>query len=248
MKLNICKMGLLRCQDEKRQLIQRKRYVRLFLRKSHAWHRINRLGYHGDIADMPTAANELFNHRDLPERMEEEQITPGELEPPEGTTLQGDTFTFADDSDEHITTLEEASSLLLLDELKAIAKDAKVQGKNKTELLAALRRTSGKQSGLEAFRRTSQLGLEDTATLSRTNSVDSIRSMTPSEREGSPSKTNRDAHFVRKIMAETGQSIRLSSAPYRLFERVHLVFYRSTQWTEKSLTAIILARIARWNL
>jgi Fanconi-associated nuclease 1 len=36
-------------------------------------------------------------------------------------------------------------------------------------------------------------------------------------------------------------------ATLKLFERVHLVFYRSTEWTEKSLTTIILAKIARWN-
>ena len=35
-----------------------------------------------------------------------------------------------------------------LDELKALAKDAKVKGKNKGELLKALRRTSQKQAGL----------------------------------------------------------------------------------------------------
>lgn len=209
-------------------------YVRLFLRKTHAWHRIARLGYYGDIADMPGAASELYRFRDLPEPTTESQVTPGELEPPEGATL-GSCFTFADNSDDHITTLEEASSLLLLDELKAIAKEAKVQGKNKTELLKALRRTSGKQAGL------------DFVPLTRSDTQESVRSYASGEREESPSKTNRDTHFVRKIMAETGQCIRLSPAPLKLFERVHLVFYRSTEWTEKSLTTIILARIARRN-
>ena len=183
---------------------------------------------------MASAVIELFLQRDLPETPAEPQVSPGELVPPEGSDL-AECFSFADNSDEHITSLEEASSLLLLDELKAIAKEARVQGKNKTELLRALRRTSGKQVGL------------DFATLQRTDTEDSVRSMTPDEREGSPGKTNRDTHFVRKIMAETGQCIRLSSAPHRLFERVHLVFYRSTEWTEKSLTTIILARIARRN-
>jgi len=183
---------------------------------------------------MVSAVNELFLQRDLPEAEAEPQVSPGELVPPEGSDLES-CFSFADNSDEHITTLEEASSLLLLDELKNIAKEAKVQGKNKTELLRALRRTSGKQGGL------------DFATLQRTDTEDSVRSMTPGEREDSPGKTNRDTHFVRKIMAETGQCIRLSSAPHKLFERVHLVFYRSTEWTEKSLTTIILARIARRN-
>src|ERR1700759_5239454 len=48
-------------------------------------------------------------------------------------------------------------------------------------------------------------------------------------------------------MNETGSCIRLSLAPRALFERVHLVFYRSTEWTEKSLTTIILAKISRRN-
>lgn len=209
-------------------------YVRLFLRKTHAWHRISRLGYYGDIADMPGAVNELYKYRELPEPTTEAQISPGELGPPEGATL-GSCFRFADNSDDHIGTLEEASSLLLLDELKMIAKDVKVQGKNKTELLNALRRTSGKQAGL------------DFAPLTRSDTQESVQSYASGEREESPGKTNRDAHFVRKILAETGQCIRLSPAPLKLFERVHLVFYRSTEWTEKSLTTIILARIARRN-
>ena len=58
---------------------------------------------------------------------------------------------------------------------------------------------------------------------------------------------NRDKHFVQKILASTGSCIRLSLATLKLFERVHLVFYRSTEWTDKSLTTIILARISRRN-
>jgi Fanconi-associated nuclease 1 len=58
---------------------------------------------------------------------------------------------------------------------------------------------------------------------------------------------NRDKHFVRKIMSNTGPCIRLSLPTLKLFERVHLVFYRSTEWTDKSLTTIILARISRRN-
>ncbi|KAI7225457.1 hypothetical protein KC352_g15825, partial [Hortaea werneckii] len=122
-------------------------YVRLFLRKTSSWHRINRLGYHGDISDMPQAIADIQLVRKLPESSSKAEDYPGELEPPEGTTLQT-SFTFADRSEDCITDLEEASSLLLLDELKALARDAKVQGKNKKELLRAFRRTSGKQTGL----------------------------------------------------------------------------------------------------
>ena len=102
-------------------------YVRLFLRKTSSWHRITRLGYHSDIADLPKAIEELQVVRDLPVASSQDQEHPGELAPPEGTTL-GESFMFADRSQDCITTLEEASSLLLLDELKAIAKEVKVQG------------------------------------------------------------------------------------------------------------------------
>jgi Fanconi-associated nuclease 1 len=220
------------------------RYVRLFLRKTSAWHRIKSLGYHSDVADLDAAIEELQQTRQLPASTAEHQNHPGELEPPAGTTLAS-SFTFADRSDV-ISTLEEASSLLKLDELKALAKEAKVQGRNKSELLQALRRTSRQQTGLAS-------------TLRRSDTSGSVKS----EGEASPfikteavpnpdslvddDDRNRDAHFTRKIMNETGQCIRLTLAPLKLFERVHLVFYRSTEWTEKSLTTIILARIARWN-
>jgi Fanconi-associated nuclease 1 len=137
--------------------------------------------------------------------------------------------------------MEEASSLLQLDELKAIAKEAKVQGKNKADLLKALRRMSQRQSGL------GWVGLK------RSESQHSISSESLYENEderaspGPMSDINRDSHFLRKIMAVTGPCIRLSLPTLNLFERVHLVFYRSTEWTDKSLTTIILSRISRRN-
>jgi Fanconi-associated nuclease 1 len=127
-------------------------------------------------------------------------------------------FRFAGDTDE-ITTLEEASSLLLLEELKVLAKDAKVQGKSKKELLEAFRASSQRQTGLN---------WNDTE-------------------HDSPPAVNRDDHYIQKILEYTGDCIRLAPGPYALFERVHLVFYRSTEWTEKSLTTIILAKISRRN-
>lgn len=212
-------------------------YVRLFLRKTSSWHRINRLGYHRDISELPRAIEALQASRDLPAPSSQAENHPGELDPPVDTTLDT-TFTFADKSEDCITTLEEASSLLLLDELKAIAKDAKVQGKNKKELLQALRRTSGKQTGLGW----SSLKRSDTEETTLSNgSRSGSREATPGRLE------NRDAHFLDTIMAETGPCIRLSLPALKLFERVHLVFYRSTEWTEKSLTTLILARIARRN-
>ncbi|KAF2498357.1 hypothetical protein BU16DRAFT_504587 [Lophium mytilinum] len=218
-------------------------YVRLFLRKTASWHRINSLGYHSDISDLDTSILSLQQSRALPSSSSQVQANPGELEPPAGTTL-GDEFTFADRSEDEIKTLEEASSLLKLDELKALAKDAKVQGKNKGELLRALRRTSQKQAGL------GWVGLKrsdtDSSRRSSASGMDSEAAELDAEDDNS-SEANRDTHFTRKILQETGPCIRLTLAPLKLFERVHLVFYRSTEWTEKSLTTIILAKIARRN-
>ncbi|CAL3964009.1 hypothetical protein PZA11_001475 [Diplocarpon coronariae] len=211
-------------------------YVRLFLRKTSVWHRINRLGYYSDIADLPEAAKTLQCDRALPDSSSTLQENPAELTPPEGTLL-GSSFSFADSSDGLITTLEEASSLLKLEELKAIAKEAKVQGKNKAGLLKSLLQMSQRQSGL------GWVGLK------RSDSQHSIASE-PGGEDGtgdSMSDVNRDSHFRRKIMATTGPCIRLSLPALKLFERVHLVFYRSTEWTDKSLTTIILARISRRN-
>ncbi|KAI4163863.1 MAG: hypothetical protein LQ342_002636 [Letrouitia transgressa] len=215
-------------------------YVRLFLRKTAAWHRINRLSYYRDIADLSAAVEELSQQFKLPTATASEQITPGEAGPPEETVL-GESFTFADISKEHIQTLEEASSLLLLDELKKLAKEAKIQGKNKGELLKALRCSSQKQSSL-GWRDLKRSDTEDSVKSEQSLDEDVKDGQTP-EAEG----TNQDFYFVRKILSTTGPCIRLSSAALKLFERVHLVFYRSTEWTEKSLTTIILARISRRN-
>ncbi|SLM34366.1 VRR-NUC domain [Lasallia pustulata] len=217
-------------------------YVRLFLRKTAAWHRINRLGYYSDIADLAGAVKELRTPRSLPASTGDIQVNPGEIECWESTTLEGP-FTFADGSDGQITTFEEASTLLKLDELKTIAKEAKVHGKNKRELLIALRRTSQKQGGL------------GWASIKRSDTEDSVKSDGSIFEQNESvdlanidgAGINRDSHFVRKILANTGSCVRLSSAPLKLFERVHLVFYRSTAWTEKSLTTIILARTSRRN-
>jgi fanconi-associated nuclease 1 len=217
------------------------RYVRLFLRKTAAWHRINLLGYHSDVTSIESTVADLQSSRKIPTVAPDEQHNPGELEPLEAVPL-GTTFTFADDSDSFINTLEEASTLLRLDELKNLSREAKVQGKNKSELMYNLRRTSQQQGGI------------GWNTLKRSNTGGSTRSSTAEQSDGDTTPleeaevgVNRDGHFVRKILAETGPCIRLSPAPLKLFERVHLVFYRSTEWTEKSLTTIILARIARRN-
>lgn len=191
------------------------RYVRLFLRKTSAWHRINRLGYYSDISDLYPVATDLQRDRNLPKLEDEDK----DKEESPSAIDWGSSFRFADGTQE-ITTLEEASSLLLLDELKGFAKEVKAQGKNKKELLAALRESSQSQTGL---------GFNDIKT----------KKDQPNQPE------NRDQHFLHKILDHTGECIRLTPGPRSLFERVHLVFYRSTEWTEKSLTTIILAKMSK---
>lgn len=218
-------------------------YVRLFLRKTAAWHRQDRLGYYSDVSDPDAVIAALQEPRSLPEE-KGDTATDGTGQVA-GVALQdwslGETFSFTDSSDEYINTVQEAATLLSLDELKYLAKEAKVQGKNKADILKKLLRMSSQQSGLLS------VGLR------RHNTNGSAASHgDPDEGSGTPEperiqNLNRNRHFLAKIMAMTGPCIRLSPSVFKLFERVHLVFYRSTEWTEKSLTTIILAKISKRN-
>jgi Fanconi-associated nuclease 1 len=164
---------------------------------------------------MSRVVSDLRRTHPLPCTPESPILNPADAEP-RISSLSGN-FRFAD-SIEEITTLEEASSLLLLDELKALAKEAKLEGRSKKELLTALSRSSQTQTSIYW-----------------------------SNTENTAHFPNRDNHFIPKILDYTGDCIRLASGPRALFERVHLVFYRSTEWSEKSLTTIILAKMSRRN-
>ncbi|KAI0196855.1 VRR-NUC domain-containing protein [Astrocystis sublimbata] len=217
-------------------------YVRLFLRKTSSWHRIARLGYYNDISDTEAAVKELQSSRDLPRDSSIEQPPPETPQSDVGAFVEEqcileNAFTFADASEDFIDTVEEAVSLLNLDEVKALAKEARVHGKNKAGLANAICRMSNRQAGLLS------MGLQ------RADSVESLQSMQDSPAEspgpGLGDDANRRKHFLEKILAITGSCVRLSLSVFGLFERVHLVFYRSTEWTEKSLTTIILAKASK---
>ncbi|KAI0177008.1 VRR-NUC domain-containing protein [Pestalotiopsis sp. NC0098] len=217
-------------------------YVRLFLRKSATWHRIAKLGYYDDVSNLENAVKELQETRPFPVALSSSQVDPDSEAARFAQEVHslGESFSFADDSDTCIQTVEEAITLLGLDELKGLAKDARVQGKNKADFVKSICRMSNRQAGLMS------MGLQ------RSNTHDSAASNDPTPEADSPGPqlvddSNRNRHFLEKIMAITGSSIRLSLPVFKLFERVHLVFYRSTEWTEKSLTAIILAKISRRN-
>lgn len=216
------------------------------MRKRSTWHRVSCLGYHSDISDLSTAVKGLQAHRVLPQPVAaKDHVYP--------SNPWGSSFTFADASEVHITTLEEASSLLSLEELKAIAKEAKVHGKNKAGLLDALHRMSRRQSGLGWVGLQRSQGSPAFPTLNSVRGTDEdissrdtnmILSKPVSEQDipgmsiitGKPNPTsfegkNRDLHFVFKILGKIGPCIRLTPGTLKLFERVHLVYYRSTEWT-----------------
>ncbi|KAF3162650.1 hypothetical protein TWF225_006735 [Orbilia oligospora] len=181
-------------------------YVRLFLRKTNAWFRVGKLGYFYDIKNMPTAC----------------------------AALQSQDISFAQNESE-ITTIDEAASMLTVEELKTITKEAKVAGGNKTQLIAALRRSCANQGSLNIQ---GQLRI-----IHNSNNGSNNNSTTGQSRYG----TIRTKAVIDKMLGITGPCIRLVESVTTLFSRVHLVFYRSTEWTEKSLTTLILARIMKRN-
>ncbi|KAF5023872.1 hypothetical protein F66182_4076 [Fusarium sp. NRRL 66182] len=190
--------------------------------------------------------NEVFRHwRDLD--YEAQYLTASPTESPEhGLEFEeprlDEKFTFADASEDHVTSVEEAASLLSLDELKDLAKEAKTQGRNKAELIRSLVKMSKQQTGLMSVG-LSRHNSRGSASEDQQNKDIKAIAKAKLRREDS----NREQHFLTKILAIVGPCIRLSPPAFKLFERIHLVFYRSTEWTEKSLTTIILAKIARRN-
>lgn len=150
-----------------------------------------------------------------------------------------DSFVFVDSSESHITSVEDAAGLLNFEEMKMIAKEWKLQGKTKSELSQALCRTSKQQTRLLS------LGIRRSGSSTSLAEGEHLGEVpcTVSEQRGE----DRRGLFLDKVSAITGPCIRISPTTFKLFERVHLVFYRSTEWTENSLTTIILSKISRRN-
>ncbi|RPB19861.1 coiled-coil domain-containing protein MTMR15 [Terfezia boudieri ATCC MYA-4762] len=166
-------------------------YVRLFLRKSATWFRLNKLGYHSDILDINAACSVLWS-------------------PQVGLA----------DHYDAIDTLDEAVSLLTLEELKLIGKDEKFTGcTTKSQLISALKKAATSQGRLRGG---GQLSI---------------------------SFDGNGAKYIKKILEITasGPCIRLHPTAATLFNRVHLVFYRSTEYSDDSLKTLILARTSKRN-
>ena len=171
-------------------------YVRLFLRKKSQWFRVEKLGYYSDISDITAASNHLC----LP------QIA---LAEPQNV----------------LADIDEALSLLSLEELKDFARESKCSGTTKPQISASLSHMAKTQAGLSKCSN-GQLTLNFTS-----NGVIQPR-------------TN---HYITKIVEKTGPLIRLLPGPVALFHRLHTVFFRSTNYDEKSLATLILAKISRRN-
>jgi Fanconi-associated nuclease 1 len=171
-------------------------YVRLFLRKKAQWFRVDKLGYYSDISNISDAST----HLTLP------NITLAETH-----SVLGD--------------VDEALSLLSLDELKEFAKEAKCSGTTKSQISASLSHMAKTQTGFKKCQ-DGQLTL-----------TFAPKGVTES----------RKSHYVSKILAKTGPLIRLLPIPVALFHRLHTVFFRSTNYDEKSLATLILAKISKRN-
>lgn len=129
---------------------------------------------------------------------------------------------FADDESE-ISDLAPLLSLLSLDELKAISRDFQCKGTTKERIVESLTKLSKLQSGLQ---RSGSLGLafDESGKLGRKETL-----------------------LLSRVRKQLGKLIRLRAEPVALLNRLHIVFYRSSDYNEKSLTTLILAKISRRN-
>src|SRR6266496_5601469 len=168
-------------------------YVRLFLRKNSQWFRVEKLGYYSDISDITAASNHLC-------------LSQIALAEPQNV----------------LADIDEALSLLSLEELKDFARESKCSGTTKPQISASLSHMAKTQAGL-----------------SKCSNGQLTLNFTP---KGVIQP--RTSHYINKILEKTGPLIRLLPGPVALFHRLHTVFFRSTNYDEKSLATLILAKIS----
>ncbi|KAL1889552.1 hypothetical protein Sste5346_008800 [Sporothrix stenoceras] len=225
-------------------------YVRLFLRKEAAWHRTQRLSYSSSIDDLQTAIETLQEEHTLPKCDDDDGKILLSKAVPQDWAL-GDTLVFAQSFDSVDTTVEEAVGLLSLDELKSMAKQMKAIGKTKAELQAAIIHMATKQRTLMSAGLSRHPSTDSAAPTPATPATPATPE--PPERpvpelcRSSTVSSSRSEQLVEKVAAITGPCIRICPSVFKLFERVHLVFYRTSEWTEKSLTTIVLAKMSKRN-
>ncbi|PHH74693.1 hypothetical protein CDD82_4813 [Ophiocordyceps australis] len=188
-------------------------YVRLFLRKTDAWHRSSRLKYQADIGDAE-AAVERLKHQHAITPCKSRQASDELAEMGFHDAPIGESFSFVNVLHVDAQTISQALPLLLVSELTALAKEAKTWARGKNGLVRALVATSRQQKALGLGTRRGE-------------------------------EQEQEQHVVQRTRGLVGTCVRVSRASLALFERVHVVFYKSTAWSEKSLTTVILARMAK---
>lgn len=200
-------------------------FVRLFMRKRGKWFRANALTYYNDVSNMRTACDQLL----LP------------------------SVTFAMDAKElELQGVQEALSLLTLDELKLLATQTKCasrpSSRTKTELYEALCKYAREQC---FFRKQKNPTLAACAGQSKIKSFFVVRQPETDTKENHPpeecplSPSQRLSPLMRKITSITGPLIRLIPYVVEVFARLHIVFYRTTAYTESSMTTLVLARTSK---
>ncbi|BFZ53673.1 hypothetical protein PYCC9005_000703 [Savitreella phatthalungensis] len=132
------------------------------------------------------------------------------------------------DTDDDLT-LDELARHLSVDELRMLAKELNFRSTaaTKDKLVEGLLSVGNSQLGIAAaFTKTSNSNVSNS--------------------QGGQLR-NKTAEVTLRVRAILGPLIRLSEIPVELFHRLHLVFYRSAEYDEKSLTTLILARISKRN-
>ncbi|KAK9433854.1 hypothetical protein V1505DRAFT_336291 [Lipomyces doorenjongii] len=123
--------------------------------------------------------------------------------------------------------IEEILSLFNVDELKYLGTQLNYKGFrgcNKSEMIFALKNQSEGQSCLDL----SQSGLSLLY-------------------DGRGRRRSRLHKLLKESMEVLGPCVMLCEGPIAVFERAHLVFFRATDFNEKSLRKLILARISKRN-
>ncbi|KAI0076777.1 hypothetical protein K474DRAFT_1644316 [Panus rudis PR-1116 ss-1] len=251
--------------------------VRLCLRKTDRWHRLSQLKYVHEIGDdgLTAALKELCgiatsdNRPEPPSKAkpkakgkkqeaevidltldsdEEEEEKPdpqpvaGPSTPPPSLPSEPNYDVFAyDDSD---AELHELLDCLMTDELRDLAKRLKTKHNGKRdELITGLLNTTLTQTILSFVTQTSNKQKDKKGEVKKEEGL--RQTQLPFQSLTAPKVLRERLRHI--VMDTLKQCIRLNDDVVKLFRRVNLVYYRSTQYTATMLTPSILSRAKKRN-
>ncbi|KAH9951864.1 VRR-NUC domain-containing protein [Amylocystis lapponica] len=243
--------------------------IRLCLRKTDKWHRLDSLKYQTELGDtIPQAIEELCTCGEFPNTQpevkvkEEQDIKTEEREiidltcsqdekpvagpsrlPDLATVVIPPDYSYFTQDDTH-ATLRELLECLSLDELKTIAKQMKVKASAKRDIIInTLLSASSTQTTLGFPVIASSTGKGKGK--ARADGKMLVQTQIPfapviSSRPNKPkTQTERLRELILKVL---GRCVRVNADVVNLFRRINLVYFRSTQHTQSLLTPSILAR------